>query len=61
MKRTFLRGFFRFALIFIILWAFVQSCTWLGEVTDANEKHYNSYPYYNQHYNQRKINEDYGL
>ena len=57
MKRTFIRYFFRFALLFIILWAFVQSCTWLGEVTDANEKHYNSYPYYNQ----RKINEDYDL
>ena len=48
-KHTTIRAIFRFALIAIILWTFVQSCVWLGEVTDVNRNN-NNYPYYhNKH------------
>ena len=45
MIRDLTRFFLRLGLLVLILWGFIQSCSWMGKMSTRHDN-YNGYPYY---------------
>lgn len=48
MIRDLTRFFLRLALLGLILWGFIQSCSWMGSMSTRHNNH-NGYPYYGRY------------